>query len=153
MKVRILGQDNPNPTIINGADVGGIEGMLEKFLKHYRENPKLKNLPILLTFDDYEETLIGKDRIFRGINEGDAEYKLRMLDGVVARVNAHHRFVGGFSATFVFETTEGLANGSGRLIGVTYYEFPPYTTATGDNHLPIGNEYAALATRIIPPSP
>lgn len=154
MKVHLLGQHNANITAINGSNVIGFEGMLEKFLKHYRESPVLKNQPILLTFENLEEKFMTENVAFRGEHESEPAYKLRMLDTITSRVNESNNLIVGFSAVYV-TGSDNLADGQKRKMGIVFYEPPFYSVPLGDKHLP-GEDYIfpfyTILGRMVPPS-
>lgn len=154
MKVHILGQHNTKSDTINGSNVNSFEGMPEKFLKYYRENPMLKNQPILLTFENFEDKFITENPIYRGEDEGEPAYKLRMLDMVTSRINARKNLIFGFSAVYVLGG-DTVADGQKRKMGIIYYE-PPFCSAPlGDNGLPRKDyilPFCTILGRIVPPS-
>lgn len=153
MNIHILGQENPSPSTLDGPDITGIESLLEKFLRHYNKTPSLKYKPILLTFNESEEQMIVGDSFFyRGLEESDSGYALRMLDHATDRVNKSKNLVGGFSVVYIIETVDGKISSSGRKMGITYYQFPFTTTDTDEFGLPVpstGSGFTVLG-RIVP---
>ena len=150
MQVQILKKHNPEPFVIDGSNIVGIHGLLEKFLKEYLLHSEWKNQPMLLTFDPLEEKRMLEDAVYRTEHENDAGYLLRMLRTVTDLVNKSRNLVCGFSPAYQAEFLDGVSQG--RKIGVVYYE-PPYFTTTPDTlGRPIGFKYNMILGTIIPPS-
>lgn len=150
MKVHLLGQENSNPLTIDGSNVSGIVGMLEKFLKEYQQHPDWKYQPILITFDPLEDQVMEGALAFKGEDESILEYNLRILDMVTNKINKSKHLIGGFTAVFISEVVNGVSQA--RKVGVVYYEFP-YLTCTVDGYKrPASPDYTIILGRIVPPS-
>lgn len=155
MIANILGQVNIKIHRIDGSSVRGIEGMLEKFLEYYNRHPELKNLPILLTFEELEDKMMNESFIFRGETESEFEFKLRILDMTTKMINESRRLIVGFRPNFVIGG-DTLSEGQKRKVGIVFYEPPFYTASEGENSLPDKDHilpYYTIIGRTIPPAP
>jgi len=152
MKIHILGEANPEPVEIN-TEGWPIGDMLKKFLDYYnRENPSFKGKPILLTFDKREEGEITLNGLLRYSDENEYAYKLRMFDNIAEFTNKRENLVGGFNAVFTSETSQQKTGEHSRRLGITFYQFPSFTTSVDELQRPSGWQYHHILGRIIPPS-